>query len=274
MIHLSYEDDTLFLQHSTDRLPAGEAFSAHAHEYPELLYIISGEVRMYAEGTPYQLLPGDLMLFRAAETHRVQLYTEQCYERVVLQLKQLPFSSPDLQKELLSPLLDRKLGEQNRLCRTDFAGEEPGFYFRQMLADCDDRRLQLLCQLPPLLLAIRKAFLSHLDQHENETTLLCSRILQYINDNLTLPLRPEEVADRFFISRTALYSLVRESTGYGVKQYVTLKRLLMAKERLRRGEKPQAVFADCGFGDYSSFFRAYKRQFGCAPRADHAPKHP
>ena len=42
----------------------------------------------------------------------------------------------------------------------------------------------------------------------------------------------------------------------------------MAKEKIISGQKPTNVFGQCGFNDYSVFFRAYKKRFGLSPKAD------
>ena len=49
------------------------------------------------------------------------------------------------------------------------------------------------------------------------------------------------------------------------KQYIISKRLAKARKMIRRGERPTAVSAECGFGDYTTFFRNYKKYFGYSP---------
>ncbi len=71
----------------------------------------------------------------------------------------------------------------------------------------------------------------------------------------------------FFISRTTLYALFRETTGSCIHEYITLKRLMMARELLAAGEQPTGVYLKCGFKDYSTFYRAYKKRFSESPAA-------
>ena len=75
----------------------------------------------------------------------------------------------------------------------------------------------------------------------------------------------EELSSRFYLSQTHLNRIFRASTGTTVWQYITIKRLYFAKELLETGKKPTEVAPLCGFKDYTTFFRAYKKLFGFAP---------
>ena len=60
--------------------------------------------------------------------------------------------------------------------------------------------------------------------------------------------------------------LFKQETGYTLGQYISQKRLLLAKELILSGEAVKQVCYDCGFKDYSTFSRAYKRLFQESPR--------
>ena len=50
-------------------------------------------------------------------------------------------------------------------------------------------------------------------------------------------------------------------------KYILSKRMLKAQKMIHRGEKPTAVYIKCGFDDYATFFRNYKKYFGYPPSA-------
>ena len=54
--------------------------------------------------------------------------------------------------------------------------------------------------------------------------------------------------------------------GTGIYQYIQKKRLLIARQRMAEGQKPVDVYALCGFGDYTAFFRAFRKEYGLSPR--------
>ncbi|MBO5783869.1 MAG: helix-turn-helix transcriptional regulator, partial [Clostridia bacterium] len=55
-------------------------------------------------------------------------------------------------------------------------------------------------------------------------------------------------------------------TGSTVWEYVTIKRLIRAREIIGAGTSPTEAAGACGFNDYSAFYRASRRQFGHSPR--------
>ena len=87
-------------------------------------------------------------------------------------------------------------------------------------------------------------------------------ILQYINENLDGELGIEILADHFYISKYYMMRLFKQETGYTLGQYTSQKRLLLAKELLLSGVPGTQACFDCGFKDYSTFSRAYKKFFG------------
>ena len=62
----------------------------------------------------------------------------------------------------------------------------------------------------------------------------------------------------------ALKAAIAE-TGYTVHAYLTGKRLALAREQIAAGTPILQAASACGFGDYSAFCRAYRRQFGQPP---------
>ena len=59
----------------------------------------------------------------------------------------------------------------------------------------------------------------------------------------------------------------REETGYTIHSYLTEKRLLLAQQLLSQGIPLGEAALRCGYQEYSTFSRAYKKQFGRAPSA-------
>ena len=91
------------------------------------------------------------------------------------------------------------------------------------------------------------------------------RILRYLNQNLARQITLEDVCREFYISKSQLCRVFRSCTGVTLKQYLTAKRLVLAKGMLDAGGQPTHVYSRCGFGDYSGFYRAYVKYFGVSP---------
>ena len=84
--------------------------------------------------------------------------------------------------------------------------------------------------------------------------------------NLSVKLGSIAAIRKYYMMR-----LFKQETGYTLGQYISQKRLLLAKELLSTGAPGTQVCYDCGFKDYSTFSRAYKQLFGVTPSGRTCP---
>ena len=91
-------------------------------------------------------------------------------------------------------------------------------------------------------------------------------ILHYIAAHLGEELTVESLSKRFFISRYYLMHRFKAVTGYTVHQYISQKRLLRAGELIRSGVPVMKAAEQAGFGEYSTFLRAFQGTFHMSPR--------
>ena len=49
------------------------------------------------------------------------------------------------------------------------------------------------------------------------------------------------------------------------KKFINMKRLSKAQKLISEGQKPTAIYSECGFTDYGTFFRNYTNHFGYTP---------
>ena len=76
----------------------------------------------------------------------------------------------------------------------------------------------------------------------------------------------EGTADRFWISSTTLSGLFRQKMGISFYQYILQRRVAEAKNLIYDQEPIEKIPGKVGFGDYSAFFRAFKKEVGISPR--------
>ena len=112
--------------------------------------------------------------------------------------------------------------------------------------------------------AARRNRLEFLDKEKNGSKV--SAILQYINENLSGDLRIDQIAETFYISKYHMMRLFKQETGHTLGNYISKKRLLLAKELILSGLSPDQACFQCGYRDYSTFFRAYRKLFGHSPQ--------
>ena len=261
-----YNDEDFNISHTLTPVPNPDDFKLHTHAVAELFYFCNGNGVFHVEGSDYILEPGDLLVLQPAEAHYIELDTSRPYERKVLHLNPdvLHYIDPD--GILLQPLLNRKPGKQNLYKSYQFRGSSCEHYFDTMLIRGRQRTTHIFSGVIPLLhelLLIRENTIEVPEESDTDTPVY--RIIRYLNINLDKTITLDDICHRFYISKSQLCRIFRASTGTTVRQYLTIKRLLKARQLIDTGEHATHIYLRCGFNDYSSFYRAYRKHFGFAP---------
>ena len=265
---LEYRDDMLYCHHTLDEVPQAVDFSVHTHEMMELYYFISGNGSYLVEGTQYTLHPGDVMIMREAEAHKLQIDMSQPYERIAIHFSSKLIGLFDPEGQLLRPFTERSLGHLNQYRSADFANPhwESTFQFFDFSAS-QQIRSHIIARLLSLLTELCDAY----DKRCGTVAPIrgaAAELVSYVNEHLFEDISIKELSGTFFCSASQLMRMFRQATGTSISRYIHVKRLLAARAMLQRGESAGNVCSACGFYDYSAFFRAYKKQFSQSPRSD------
>lgn len=104
----------------------------------------------------------------------------------------------------------------------------------------------------------------HLDAAPKRDT-----VLDYIREHFADPnLSLAELAEAFHYSEGYIYQIVKKQTGLSYADYVNSLRMERASDLLRDGELPTAdVAQQSGFHNVNTFYKAFKKRFGMAPKA-------
>ncbi len=268
-----YRDENFFCHHTLTEHPDPSSFSMHAHDKCEILYIISGRCAFNVEGRAYPVTPGDIFITRAAETHRISVNPDTPYERCAVHFPAAMIESLGF-GTLLAPFTDRPLGVLNRYGAVSFASPMYASCITGICSGTPDKTrmtaylLAFLAELSPAFSgagipgSAEKA--GNPDRPENPGAML----VDYVNRRLFGELSLGELGRHFYMSKNSINRLFRQATGTTVGEYIRIKRLLAARERIKAGDFASDAASSCGFGDYSAFFRAYKNQFGKSPHDD------
>ena len=99
-----------------------------------------------------------------------------------------------------------------------------------------------------------------------EKPALLDRAMAYIEENLSGKITLEEAARRLFVSQSTITQTFRKKMGVSFYRCVTQRRLIAAKSLIGEGVQLESVGQLVGFSDYSTFYRAFKQEFGISPR--------
>lgn len=257
------------------REPRPNTVEVHHHDFYEVYYLLGGQVEYWVDGRIIRMIPGDLLLINPLELHRPMLEQgSSVYERIVLWINKEYLEGLSEGSQHLSRCFDTTLPEHTHLIHTS-ASERSAltarlgelvreFYSRDFGSEqcAFGLFLQFMVQLN------RMAFHTQSQQEETETlSPLVQKVLHYITEHIQEELSLEDIASHMFISKYHLSHAFSREVGVSVYRYVMLRRLMMARQLLLAGEAAGQVCRSCGFADYTSFYRAFKSEYGVSPRA-------
>ncbi len=263
--HIFEKNLSIEYTHNTNQMPDLITFEQHCHDFYELLYILQGSGKYIVEGIEYPIHPHALFLVPPYEYHYVYPNGNRTYERIVIHFDKAIL--PDTVKEL--SLLHQKSGTYFSLQSTD-TPVRASFDILRVLEDFSDETRSahpenniLLCStLSQILLLLTH---EHSIPPDTEDSGTVRRIIEYLNLHLTEELSLDTIAKEFFVSKYHLCRLFHNQTGASIFTYFNTKRMALAKQLLHDGNNATAVAAKLGYKDYSSFYRAYRKQTGESP---------
>lgn len=270
-----YIDEGLFCHHSLDVCPDPADFYMHAHERMELLLFISGDACCYVEGSEYAVEPYDVLIMREAEVHRTQLISPAAYERIAIHFFPSLIRAVDPGGLLLRPFTERPLGHFNHYSGSRIRSRALRDALESMdsAASGERARLRVITALLSILSEISEDFESRARPGmPGRDEGIAPQLVEYINANLFDEISLDSISRHFYMSQSQLNRIFGKATGSSVWEYIRIKRLLAARERIVAGERASAACTLCGFRDYSAFYRAYKARFGHAPSEEGNPR--
>ena len=257
------------------REPRPNAVEVHHHDFYEVYYLLSGHVEYWVDGRIIRMAPGDLLLINPLELHRpIVDAASPVYERIVLWISKDYLEGLYSGSTGLNSCFDTARPDHTHLIRptatertalTARLGElVREFYGRDFGSELSAQGLflQFMVQLN------RMATHTKRPQEETESlSPLVQNVLAYITEHIQEDLSLEGIADRMFVSKYHLSHAFSREVGVSVYRYVMLRRLMMARQLLQAGDAAGHVCRNCGFSDYTSFYRAFKSEYGVSPRA-------
>lgn len=249
--------ETLEIEHKiNDPNTVDDEYTEHFHLGYELLYFLDGDIEYVIENKRYVLKPGDLLFIKPGEHHFLTILSPRRYERVVIKFNEIWIPAFSL------PVLKRR-GSHYSIAGTEL--EELFDRFDRHAAHYSGDVLHVLMRscLDELLVKYWCLDMDELPATDLNKTV--SEVIEYITENISQPLTVDDLCKKFGFSRSYISKAFMESLHEPPKQYIINKKILHAKALLEKGESPTKVCELCGFADYSTFYRAYKKNIGVPP---------
>ena len=236
----------------------------HAHEEYKLFFLYDGDVDFTTGENNSPLQKNDLLLVKPNFFHRLQPHSSRCFERVILTFRE------EVVEEALRPFL------QNANTLYHLEGNSPikriFDNLREGLKVFSEEDFEYFCitSLNHVLLQLK--YFTPAQIKDNSGASILDDILLYVDENLALPLTIAELSERFNVSESWIAHTFKKHLGVSPSQYINRKKIIYAQSLINKGMSPMQAAEDCGYLNYTTFYRQYKKYLGISPAED--AKHP
>jgi len=247
--------------------PSNQKFRLHVHDDYEIFLFLEGDASFVIEENSYDLEPGDIIIIRKNQLHRVHHKSNTRYHRIVFNIMPEFFvkECPEYHEQFLNP--QNNIG--NKIdAKTVRAG---GIYDAVMRIKKYSDNFTIKDSVIVKSIVIEMLHLINTTTAYSEASIgnaQLRQIIEYINKNYTSSITLDDIEKKFFISKYHLCHIFPDATGLTVYQYITKKRLAYARELIRSGTTINSASEKAGFNNYSSFYRSYINEYGVTPKND------
>lgn len=244
----------------------------HSHDYYEFYFFLEGDIRMHIAGQAYPLQYGDVILIPPDVKHHATIGKNKVYRRFVLWISKDCFNR-----------LTAESGDYAYLAKLVQETKEYVFHnsflefnslqalVMQLLEALSTEHFGKSCEvdllLHTLLLRLNQTIYERMHSSKDAATAeLYVNLCDYITSHLDEPLSLDILAGKFFVSKYYIAHTFKDHMGISLHQYIAKKRLSACRDAMKSGRKITDIYQQFGFHDYSSFFKAFKKEFGISPK--------
>lgn len=245
----------------------------HIHNYYEFCFFLEGDVQMQIGEEIYPFRFGDILLIPPAIPHRAIIQSNSIpYRRFVLWISQeylnhlIQFSPA---YSYVMQYAEKQKCYQFHTDRVTFNGVQSKLLrlLEEMHSDRFGRDAKITLCAEDLILHInRLVYEQNTPKKAASEHSLYELLLEYIEEHIEEDLSLEKLADEFYVSKYHIAHVFKDNTGLSIHQYITKKRLGLCREAILGKMSISEAYQMFGFGDYSSFYRAFKKEYGISPK--------
>ncbi len=244
----------------------------HSHPYYEFYFFLEGHAEAQVKKDHYMLNYGDILIVPPKTSHGIFVHDfEIPYRRFDLWLSASFYGKLLAMSRDYGYVIDAAQNDDRHVIHTDRISfnsilSKLFFIVEEDKGDRFGRSMQLRISVADLVLSINRLASEQFSPRKVTKDALYQNICDYIEHNIDGNLSLDNIADHFFLSKYYISHVFKDNIGISIHQYVAKKRLQLCHEAIMGGEPISQVYSSYGFDDYSSFYRAFKKEYSLSPR--------
>ncbi len=246
---------------------------AHTHNYYEFYFFLEGDIEMCIGEEAFRIKHADFVLIPPDTSHYPRFIdSEKPYRRFVLwisreYLNDLMQTSKDYGYLMQHVLVTKQYVFRNDLINFNAIQSMIFGLIEEIKSDRFGRDAEVSLRLNSLIMCLNR--IVH-DQNSDKSfkteKALYLNLCDYINGHLEEDLSLDKLAKEFYVSKYYIAHAFKHNIGISIHQYIMKKRLMICRDAILGDDAISHVFRRYGFNDYSSFYRAFKKEYGISPK--------
>ncbi len=245
--------------------------NSHTHNYYEFYLFLEGDVDIVIHKDKYKLKRGDMILVPPNVAHYPIRNSEKLYSRFVFWISENYFNKLLGVSKDYSYLIDYVKIKKEYIFHNDIITFNTiQSKILQIIEEMNSNRFGkdtkiTICVNDLLLYLNRIIYEKNNVEKSKEEVNLYQSIINYIEEHLDEELSLERIANEFYLSKYYICHVFKNNTGISIHKYITKKRLEECKNAILGNITIGQAYLTFGFKDYSSFYRAFKKEYGVSP---------
>ncbi|MDU5109903.1 MAG: AraC family transcriptional regulator [Clostridium sp.] len=246
---------------------------SHKHNYYEFYFFLEGDVFIQIEDKIYPLKYGDVVLIPPNVKHNAIINsTKYPYRRFVFwiseeycnQLLQLSSSYGYLMQYVL---ISKLYIFHNDIITFNMIQSKVFHLIEEIHSQRFGKEAKIsLCVNDLILYLNRIVYEQNNPKSPKEEQSLYENLIYYIEEHLEDDLSLERLANEFYVSKYHIAHTFKKNIGLSIHQYILKKRVSACRNAILNNTEISEAYLLFGFKDYSSFYRAFKKEYGISPK--------
>ena len=246
-------DDVTFKYAKGASVESGKEF----HAFHEIIYFMGGTGKFISENIQTSLKPNSLIILPRETYHQLTISGNQDdYQRCVFHFLDVP----EFHELISLSMKSTRIIEMN---------QRLFFIFQNMISLFDNSYSESLkSEIMKSTLCLLLNEISSNNYTDIELPVpntLSERCINYITQHINEPLIADDIAKEFNISVSHLSHTFKKQMHISLHQFILKKKLVMAHHKILDGVPATKAAVECGFNDYSGFYKQFKKMFNKSP---------